>query len=419
MKKSNLKLVFVFLLAVGVGTAIFSCRKSVGPPDPNLSITVDRKIVVSALNAITKDSIGQFTVAVTTPSATLNQTTTGNTYVIKDPVAGSYVVVISKTGYVTSTKTFTVVLPTDAKASLLVDASVAVSKAATPVVVTAATGGTIAVATNSEVTSSAVVANATVAPGTVFTLADGSKPASVSISVTNIPVNTTTAPVVTVNGVPTSVVDNGIEVVNNSIPSQKIDLQPTGLVLDKPMVIDVYIGDKYPTSMSQTEKIARQAGLTLNYVRKDGTVEVVTPDHFSADRNTVYYKITHFSEWDQANSMVTMTKSKSLSLSPVQLQIGNCGVGLTAHFSYISDYTGVVAWLLTGGRSNSVRFISDDVQQYPGNAGFQVFASFQYLIETWDLSDLTPGFSSVNKIAIPGSGVSSVVNNTCHNQGGN
>ncbi len=99
MKKSNLKLVFVFLLATVLGVAFYSCRKSVGPPDPNASIVVDRKLVISALNAIAGDSISQFSVAITSPSGTTNQVATGNTVVIKDPVGGSYSIVVTKTGY--------------------------------------------------------------------------------------------------------------------------------------------------------------------------------------------------------------------------------------------------------------------------------------------------------------------------------
>ena len=98
--KSNLKVVLLFFALVIAGAAIYSCKKSTVTPDPNLSIVVSRQIVVSAINPFTNDSIGQFTVAITTPNATINQTATGNTYVIKDPVAGNYSIVVSKTGYI-------------------------------------------------------------------------------------------------------------------------------------------------------------------------------------------------------------------------------------------------------------------------------------------------------------------------------
>jgi hypothetical protein len=419
MKKSNLKILSLLMLVAIVVATVFSCKKTSFPPDPNDSVVVKREIVVSALDVFTKDSLTQFSVTIVSPSATTTQTSTGKTFVVKDPVAGNYKITISKTGYgEPEVLEFKLTVPTDPKASFSLPATALLTKSAPAVAVTGATGAVIAVKTNAEAPSSAPVANATVAPNTVFTLADGTKPATVSISVTNLPVNTSVAPVATIGGVNTLVVSNGLEIVNNQIPSQKLDLQPTGLVLSQPMTIDMYIGDKYPPTMSVAEKTARQNGLTLNYVRKDGTVEVVSPDRFSADRNTVYYKITHFSEWTLNNKDITFTLLSSTTLAPVN-QTFNCaapvpaGIKLTASVSY----NAAVAWLMTG------RFLpityTHESPAFAGVAGSpanQATISWVGNAQTYSLVDKTPGFSSTTTVTIPAVGGNTATNfSVCHN----
>ena len=422
MGKSNLKPVLALLLIAIAGIIVYSCRKSEGPPDPNTTITIERKVVISALNTFTPDSVGQFSVAITSPSGTTNQVATGNTVVIKDPVAGNYSIVVSKTGYATSVaRNFTVTLPTDPKSNLNVAVSVLLSKVAPAITVTGTTGAVIAVTANSEVATSAAVANATVAPGTVFTLADGTKPVSVAISVTNIPVNTDVAPTVNIGGIPTTIVTTGVEIVNNQIPTQKLDLQPSGLVLSQPMTIDVYIGKDYPATMSVAEKTARQNGLTMNYVRKDGTVEVVSPDHFSADRNTVYYKITHFSQWSQSNKYVTIkpSLSKALTTSSPKTKQGECGSSLGFLPSFSVSFVYPISYLLTGSVQPVSYGGNGEVKFFPGSPGFFVSATYYYDLETFDLNDATPGFEFDTLIGLPTATVHlNAEYLSCHNQGG-
>lgn len=102
MKNLSLKVARTLVLCGIALLAIQSCKMSPVPPDPNLDVPVTRQLVISALNAFTTDSIGQFSVSITTPTTTVNQVTTGNTYVLNNPVSGTYVITISKTGYVTS-----------------------------------------------------------------------------------------------------------------------------------------------------------------------------------------------------------------------------------------------------------------------------------------------------------------------------
>ncbi|MCX6219810.1 MAG: hypothetical protein NTZ69_02335, partial [Bacteroidia bacterium] len=274
---------------------------------------------------------------------------------------------------------------------------------------------------NSEVATSAPVANATVAPGTVFTLADGTKPASVAISVTNIPVNTAVAPTANIGGVPTTVVSTRVEIINNQIPSKKLDLQPSGLVLSQPMIVDVYIGKDYPATMSVAEKTARQNGLTMNYVRKDGTVEVVTPDHFSADRNTVYYKITHFSQWSQSNKFVTIkpSLSKALTTSSPVTKLGECGSNLVFTPFFKVGFVNPISFLLTGSAQAVTFGATGDLRVYLGSPGFFVSATYYYDIETFDLNDATPGFEFDTLIGLPTATVHlNAEYLSCHNQGG-
>jgi hypothetical protein len=422
MGKSNLKLSLALLLVAIAGIVVYSCRKSEGPPDPNASIPVNRNVVISAIGAFANDSIGQFNVAITSPSGNVNQVATGNTFVIKDPVAGNYAVAISKTGYApVDSRTFSVTLPTDPKASFSISVSFLLTKVAASVTVTGSTGATIAVKANSEVTSSSPVANVTVDPGTVFTLADGTKPAAVPISVTNIPVNTDVAPTEIIGGVPTTSVATGVEIINNQIPTQKLDLQPSGLVLSQPMTIEVFIGNDYPAIMPVAEKIARQNGLTMNYVRKDGTVEVVSPDHFSADRNYVYYKITHFSQWSQLNKFVTIqpSLSKAQILTPEKTENGECGLVLKVNPFYGYNYSYPVTFLLTGNnKSVSYTVYAAVVRANPG-AGYYASATYSFDAETYDLKDSTPGYQTTYLIRVPKSNLNLVIRFIpCHNQGG-
>ncbi|MCK9411666.1 MAG: hypothetical protein M0Q53_05140 [Prolixibacteraceae bacterium] len=424
MKKSNLKLVIVLLLVAFAGVIVNSCRKSEGPPDPNATITVERKLVISALGSFANDSIGQFSATITSPSGTGNQVATGNTIVIKNPVAGNYTIVVTKTGYNTSSpEIVNVTLPADAKASMTINVPILLVKLATPVAVTGATGAVISVKTNSEVPTSAPVANATVTPGTVFTLADGTKPATVSITVTNVPSEASTAPVTNTGGGNQVTLTSSTEVVNNSIPMQQLDLQPTGLVLSTPMIIDMYIGDDYPSNMSLAEKTARQAGLTLNYVRTDGTVEVVNPDHFSADRNTVYYKISHFSKWTHLNKLATMTRAGTFYTYETQSKSSDCGGSLTGFFQIVKTYSKStrIPWLITRKDNADLiyktnPFIAPNIY---APTGFYTKFDMTFRIENWILTDSTPGYSQTYSIQVPVYISSTLLGFIpCHNQGG-
>lgn len=422
MGKSNLKPVLAFLLIAIAGIIVYSCRKSEGPPDPNATITVERKLVISALNSFVRDSIGQFSVAITSPSGTVNQVATGNTYVVKDPVAGDYTIVVSKTGYNTaSPEVITVTLPTDPKASMTINVTSLLVKLAAPVAVTGTTGAVIAVKTNSEVPTSAPVANATVAPGTVFTLADGTKPATVNITATNIPTEASTAPITNTGGGQQASVTSNSELVNSSVPLQQLDLQPSGLVLSVPMMIDMYIGNDYPSDMSLAEKIAAQDGLTLNYVRTDGTVEVVSPDHFSADRNTVYYKISHFSRWTRLNKYSRVTKATPFITYETQSKTSDCGGNISGSYLFYRLYLSStrIGWWL-GLRSDLHLYYSLihplGIIQSP--TGFYVKADVTATIENWVLTITVPGFPRTYNIQIPTNITFKQAFIPCHNQGG-
>jgi hypothetical protein len=128
---------------------------------------------------------------------------------------------------------------------------------------------------------------------------------------------------------------------------------------------------------------------------------VVSPDHFSADRNTVYYKISHFSEWVQTNKNVTLTKKKALgTYSPISVS-GNCGMSFSYNFESLEVQTIEISYLLTNFRSNRVAHRS----YVPSFLGFRTgfIASFIGIntYETWDLIDSTPIFGRTYTFRIP------------------
>lgn len=419
MKNFSLKVARTLVLCGIALMAIYSCKMSPIPPDPNEGIVGKRELIVSALDVFTKDSISQFNVTIVSPTATSSQITTGKTFVIKDVVAGTYKITVTKTGYADpEALSISVVVPTDPKVSLSLPASVLMTKAATPVTVTGTTGAVIAVKTNSTDANSAPVAAVSVAPGTVFTLADGTKPATVAISASNIPLAADNAPIASIGGVNTAVIDKPIEVVNGQVASQKIDLQPSGLVLSQPMTIDMYIGDDYPPTMSLAEKTARQAGLTLNYVRKDGTVEVVTPDRFSSDRNTVYYKISHFSQWSQTDSNISFVEEKAVTLTPIQtVSSPACGGGLAYTFTVSFSYPSNIGYKFTR-RSQPIAWASKQEAKLEAKTGYIGKIVCQFIANTYILTDKTPGFASTTKITTVSDGqtVRSFSYVVCHNQ---
>ena len=428
MKNLRLKVARTLVLCGIALMAIHSCKKSPVPPDPNLDVPVTRQLVISALNAFSTDSIGQFSVAITTPTTTVNLVATGNTVVIKDIVSGTYIVTISKTGYVTSNpSTVNVVVPTDAKTSLIVNESVGLVKSAPAVVVssTSSVVTTISTKSNTDVASSAVVANTTVAPATVFTLLDGTKPATVSISVSNVPVNSQVVPIMNVGGV-NEVQVTGIDITKDQIPVKTLDLQPEGMTFDKPMIIDMYIGDLYPPNLPSADKIEKQKGLTLNYVRKDGTVEVLTPDHFSADGNTVFYKVTHFSKWSLLDNWLSIQYVNTTN-SPMQSQSGTCGFPLAGSFNYTVRYKLMDPadpyrpWLLTSRSADAVYNVSERYS-FPERAGYYVDARWQCNVLNYIMTDRCPGYWQqwrTRNIAIPEEGQQvKLTYVVCHNQGG-
>jgi len=416
MKNSRIRLALV-LVAVLMTTTLFNCKDDEEPKDPNEEVVVSRDIIVSALNAFTSDSISQFDLKITSPSGTVTKTSTGNTYKITDLVAGEYKIVVSKSGFTTSEEqAITVVLPTDPKVSLHIPAGVLLTKTAAPVVVTGATGGTIAVKEDASNTSSAPVAKAEVQPGTTFTLADGSKPASVSISVTNIPVNSDVAPVETVGGVEAVAMPSGsnVEVIDNKIPSTKLNLQPEGLVLSQPMIISVDLSGRYE-DMTMEEIIESQSGLAMTYERKDGTFETVKPDSFSPDRMTVYYKISHFSQWTEVDENVTFEEEKATGLSPEQIAESLCGEDLVKTFNF-NTVTDKKAGRLLTGKSKPVKFNVQNPIKITKKPGYYGRAKWSAVTKSYILSQKVGANTTTYRVLIPQNGVWTYEYIVCHNQ---
>jgi hypothetical protein len=188
----------------------------------------------------------------------------------------------------------------------------------------------------------------------------------------------------------------------------------------------MYIGDMYPPNLPLADKIAKQDGLTLNYVRKDGTIEVLTPDHFSPDRNTVYYKVTHFSKWNLLDNWLDIQYINTTN-SPLQSKSGSCGFGLAGSFNYTVRYKIMDPadpyrpWLLTSRFADAVYSVSDSYS-FDARAGYYVQASWQCNVLNYVLTDKCPGYWQqwrTRNISIPESGdkvkLTYVV---CHNQGG-
>lgn len=411
----------VLVVAIGI---LGSCRKNSGTTDLVIVPPVVpgvRQLSVSVLNSLNNDSLTGYTLSLKTPTAEINMTVAGKRFVVANPVAGAYTITASLNGFVTNTKTFSVVLPTQITASLYVDESIFLTKTAPVVVVTTTASATVTVKEDAEVPASLVVAVVSIPAGTVFTMPDNSKPVSVNVSVTNIPTPVSEIPTVIVAGVAEKQAAPVQVVIGDKLPMKVLDLQPEGLTFDKPMVIELSIGDCYPKSMTVAEKTAKQTDLTLNYIRKDKTVEKVVPDHFSADRNTVYFKITHFSEWFMTNNNVTVTEVGN-SLSPLQEKTAGCGVPLSGTFEYIlrikylDPADPYLPWLLSGSEVDLVYTVTESftVDALPG---YSTKATWQCDMITYRVVDKTPGGRS-RDVSVPQTGRQVVVERIiCHNQG--
>jgi hypothetical protein len=412
----------VLVAAVGI---LGSCRKNTGTTDlvivPPIVPGV-RQLSVSVLNSSNKDSLTGYTLSLKTPSALIETTVAGKKFVVDNPVAGTYTLTASLNGFIANSKTFSVVLPAQITASLYVDESIQLTKTAPVVVVTTTAPATVTVKQVAEVPASPVVAVLTVPAATVFTLPDNSKPVTVNISVTNIPTPAQSVPTVVVANVSEKQAAPVQVVIGDKLPMKILDLQPSGLTFDKPMVIELSIADCYPKAMTIAEKIAKQADLSLNYVRKDNTVEKVAPDHFSADRNTVYFQITHFSQWFMTNNKVTVTKIGS-SLSPVQEKTAGCGEALAGSFvytlriKYLDPADPYLPWLLSNEEIDLVYTVSESFAVDP-LPGYSTKATWQCDLVNYRVVDTTPGGRS-RDVAVPQSGRQVVVQRIiCHNQGG-
>ena len=306
---------------------------------------------------------------------------------------------------------------------MVLSQSVLLAKAADPVTITTTLGGSVPVNANADVSSSEVVASIAIPAGVVFTLPDGTKPASVSLSATNVPTQADLLKPEIVNGV-AEVHPTSVQVVSGQIPLKTLDLQPEGLTFDKPMEVELKIGDMFPASMPAAYKKKKLDNLTLNYVHKDGTIEKVSPDHFSSDKSTVYFKINHFSTWNLADNGVTMILESTNSLDPAQTFTGACGAAVSKVFSYTVTYaygTGAnqsyLPWMLTNTESDVVYTVSETFN-HAAAAGLMIEAIWACQIQTWKLTDSSTGDVYTVKIPIAGNSASFTTAD-CHNQGGN
>ncbi len=412
--------IVVFAIAI-----VFSCRKNT---DDGAAIIEQankpgvRELIISALNPGIQDTLAGFNLSITMPNRKLDTMVTGKRLVIKNLVAGKYNGCVTKTGYICDSISVVVVLPSKSNVSLFLSQTALLPKAANPVVVSTSVGSSIPVSTSADVPSSPVVATVTVPAGIVVTMPDGSKPTTISLSATNLPTENQITPVNMVNGVPT-VEAQPLGVSNGQIVLKTIDLQPEGITFNIPMIVELNISDMYPASMDATFKAARQNALTLNYIRKDGTIEKISPDHFSADRGIAYFKITHFSEWNLVNSNLTMTKVTT-GFAAEKNVISDCGKGLTGsftntiHYPYGTGSDPYLPWLITSIAAD-VNYTVTANYDIPPVSGKQVTAHWSCIIETWELKDSTPGGVPKRTLLIPAAGSSVTATYAdCHNQGG-
>lgn|GEM_PF-1922648 len=424
MKKSMFRQIAVVAAVVITLVITGSCRKNSGSTDLVIDppkVPGTRALTVSVLNSTSLDSLSGYTLHVKSPSGESDKTVSGTRCVIANPEAGTYTFTASLNGYVSASTDLKVVLPADQMAGLSISQSILLAKSAPVVAVTATAGATVTVKENVEETAAPVVATVTVPSNTVFTLADGSKPATVNISVTNVPVAAAAAPVEVVNGVSQVQMTDVQVVAGDKIPLKTLDLQPEGLTFDKPMVIDMSIADLYPPAMSVAEKTTRQAGLVLSYVHKDGSVEKVVPDHFSADRNTAYFKISHFSKWQIVNDHVKL-KYISSSDSPLQVKTAGCGEALSGTFTYESRYKYLdptdpwLSWVMTSSTNDLVYTLSQEVNQ-SAVPGYSISATWKCTLEKWQVIDSDDPGHTTRNVLIPTNGVLTVNTSICHNQG--
>jgi hypothetical protein len=425
MKKSIFKQLAVLVVLAAVVASIGSCRKNSGNTDlvivpPKLPGL--RQLVVSVLNSSTQDSLTGYTLHIKSPSGESDQSVTGTRYVIKNPEVGTYTLTATLSGFVSQSQSVKVAAIADETIGYTLQAGFFLTKSAPVVAVTTTSGGTVTVKEDVEQPSSPVVATVNIPANIVYTMPDGSKPATVNISVTNVPVAAETAPVEVVNGVSEVQMTKVDLVAGDKIPLKTLDLQPEGLTFSKPMMVDMNIADLYPPQMSVAEKTKRQAGLVLSYVHQDGTVEKVVPDHFSADRNTAYFNITHFSKWIIVNEHVKL-KYVSSSDSPLQVKTAGCGEALSGFFEYESRYKFLdpaypwLSWVITRGTNDLVYGIMEDYSK-SAIPGYSQTATWKCTLEKWQVIDMDDTMSSNHYVIIPTNGILDFSTSLCHNQGG-
>ena len=419
MKKFNLKQFAVLAVIVAAVVIIGSCRKNSGstdliivpPPVPGI-----RALTFSALNSSTQDSLTGYSLHIKSPSGTSDQNVAGTSYTIKNPEAGVYTFTATLNGFIAATRDVIVVLPTKETASLLLNASVLLTKSAPSVAITAAMGGVVTVKEDVEQPAAPVIASVSVPANTVFTLADGSKPATVNISVTNLPTAAAAAPVEIVNGQQETALKE-MDIVNNGLAVKKLDLQPQGLTFSKPMVISMYIGDMYP-GMTVAEKTADQTGLVFDYKRQDGTVETVNPDHFSLNRDTIFFQISHFSDWQLSISYLKLVSTETWS--PLQTVTSDCGAGIpsfsySTSFQYTNSLFSLVLRLLVMNGYLLTTYV--DNVNIPAVPGYTVTATWQTKLNKIDVTNTKNG-QQVTFYLFKKESKTDKTYNICHNQGG-
>ncbi len=325
MRMKNFLTVFVLFFVASASTLFMvGCRKNVGPaelsPTPIPKVPV-HQIIVAAFDAKENDSLAGFNVKVVSPTGTNDYVMTGKKYTINDVKTGKYIITVSKSGYVETTKDYDINLP-DMTLDFSMLTRLYITKASTPVAV-AMTGGatTTAMAINVSTdgnntpgaTTKPAEAKMTLPAGTEIRLADGSIPTSLAIVAT--PVISEAA----------SAVDNGSNTGPITAPSEdallnglgkSMNFQPSGLTLSKPLKIAMYVGDilekgtQFASINAQKKK-----GLVFVNVAKDGTKETIKPmtgmEHIA---DTVYFEINHFSTWDMLPDYMVKTRMDDLNV---------------------------------------------------------------------------------------------------------
>jgi len=384
----NLRKLLLIVVSLGILAGLSACKKNVSVLVFDTPVEQGSASIVIKTTRTDGLSLSGYTLEITGP-VSKTETVNSDTYTLENAVAGTYQVRASKTNFIGTVNTVTVLAIEDGK-TFAYNVNLSLTEKRAPVTINNATGGTITVPS----------ANS---GGTGI----GGNSTTVVIPPNAIPGGGTTQ--ISITPIPTNVTNNQATTPTGGLAGFSFLMEPSGLVFLEPITLNIPLD--IPANVSQNVPFFMIYRLPDGNFSTDPNDKV--PVTVNAQGTSASVQISHFSEW------VLGTNVEIIESTPVQVVFTYPATTCQGSFSQVFIRTalmGPVTSSISG--IGQTTFSVEASIQYPAKPNTTYRPVVSYFERTYTLRNLDNG-TDIESYTLPQGPISSVSGESfCHNSGG-